>query len=246
MVKNNIKKVKYWSGPSKSTRKGRNFKKTPKKFGPKRVLSQKDEFLMTMMKLRLGSTNADLGQRFGVSGTTVSNIFTTWIKVLASELRCLVYNPPIDVVMKTLPPKFKKPGYSKVRHIIDCTEIFIETPSEPTLKSATWSDYKHHNTAKVLVSITPNGAFNFISEAWGGRTSDVHLTRESKFYDMLEPSDQVMADRGFTIAEDLMLHSARLHIPPGKRGQEQFTKAEVKRPRQLPIYAFLLSKLLDA
>ena len=130
-----------------------------------------------MMKLRLGSTNADLAQRFGVSITRVSNIFTTWIKVLANQLRCMVYNPSIDVVKNMLPKKLKKTGYSKVRHIIDCTELLIETHSDPALKASTWTDYKHHNTAKVLVSVTPNGAFNFVSEAWGGRTSDVHLTR---------------------------------------------------------------------
>jgi len=181
----------------------------------------------------LGSTNADLGQRFGVSATTVTNIFTTWIKLLASELGCMVYNPSLDVVKKTLPNKFNKPGYLRVRHIIDCTEIFIETPSDPYLKAATWSDYKHHNTVKILVSITPNGAFNFISDAWGGRTSDVYLTRESGFYEILEPYDDVMADRGFTIAEDLVLRHARLHIPPGKRGQEQFTKSDVKKTKEI-------------
>ena len=36
-----------------------------------------------------------------------------------------------------------------------------------------------------------------------------------------------MADRGFTIAEDLLLYRADLFIPPGKRGQEQFMKADV-------------------
>ena len=118
-----------------------------------------------------------------------------------------------------------------MRHIIDCTEIFIETPSDPVIRASTWSDYKHHNTAKILVSITPNGAFNFISEAWGGRTSDVHLTRESEFYNILEPYDAVMADRGFTIAEDLLLHRADLFTPPGKRGQEQFTKADVQKTK---------------
>ena len=55
------------------------------------------------------------------------------------------------------------------------------TPSDLALNATTWSNYKHHNTAKVLVSITPNGAFNFISDAWGGRTSDAYLTRESNF-----------------------------------------------------------------
>ena len=54
----------------------------------------------------------------------------------------------MEVVKKTLPKKFKKPGYCKVRHIIDCTEIFIETPSDPVIRASTWSDYKHHNTAQ--------------------------------------------------------------------------------------------------
>ena len=86
-----------------------------------------------------------------------------------------------------------------------------------------WSDYKQRKTAKVLVSITPNGAFNFISDAWGGRTSDVYLTRESNFYGILEPQDEVMADRGFTITEDLIVRNATLHMPPGKRRKKQFT-----------------------
>ena len=180
------------------------------------MLSQKDEFLLTLMKLRLGSTSADLVQRFGIGTTTVSNVFTTWIKILSKELGFLVYNPSKDVVkIQTLPAKFKKPGYSNVRHILDCTEIFIETPSNPTVRAAPWSDYKHHNTAKLLVSITPNGAFNFVSKAWGDRTSDVNVTRESSFYDTCEPYDEVMADRGLTIAEDLILRHCKLHIPPG-------------------------------
>ena len=82
------------------------------------MLSKKDEFLLTLMKLRLGSTSADLAKRFGIGATTVTNISTTWIKILSKELGFLVYNPSKDVVKKTLPAKFKKPGYSNVRHII--------------------------------------------------------------------------------------------------------------------------------
>ena len=108
-VSRNVKKVRHWTGPLKFSQEGRNFKKCQKKFGPKRGLSQKDEFLLTMMKIRVGSTNAGLAQRFGVSITSVSNIFTTWVKVLANQLRCMVYNPPIDVVKNMLPKKFRKP-----------------------------------------------------------------------------------------------------------------------------------------
>jgi len=92
------------------------------------------------------------------------------------------------------------------------------------------------------LSIIPNGAFNFVSEAWGGRTSDVHVTRESGFYDILEQHDEVMADRGFTIAEDLLLQHAKLHIPPGKRGWEQFSKSEVKKTKEIANLRILLSK----
>ena len=64
-----------------------------------------------------------------------------------------------------LAKKFNNAKYRSVRHIIDCTEMFIETPKEPKVKAATWSDYEHHHTLKVLVSIMPCGSFNFISEA---------------------------------------------------------------------------------
>ena len=84
------------------------------------------------MKLRHGSTKADSAQRFAVSATTVTNIFTTRVKSLASELGCLIYNPSYEVFRKTLPKKFHKPGYSNVRHITDCTEVF----SDPDLKAA--------------------------------------------------------------------------------------------------------------
>ena len=73
------------------------------------MLSQKDEFLLTLMKLHLGSTSADLAQRFGIGTTTVSIVFTTCIKILSKELGFLVYNPSKDVVKKTLPAKLRNP-----------------------------------------------------------------------------------------------------------------------------------------
>ena len=40
------------------------------------------------------------------------------------------------------------------------------------------------------------------------------MTRESSFYDMCEPYDEVMADGGFTIAEDLILRRFALKSFP--------------------------------
>ena len=64
----------YWKRPKYE----KNFSKvkhrrcnTPKK------LSQRDEFLLTLMRLRLGLLNEDLAERFGVLPTLCSYVFTT-------------------------------------------------------------------------------------------------------------------------------------------------------------------------
>ena len=55
--------------------------------------------------------------------------------------------------------------------IIDCLEIFIERPSNLQARTATWSNYEHHNTVKLL-GCMPQGVISYISSAWGGRVSD--------------------------------------------------------------------------
>ena len=53
---------------------------TPKKSGPRRLLSVKVELILTLMKLRLVSVNADLAVRFQISETTVSKVINTWVR----------------------------------------------------------------------------------------------------------------------------------------------------------------------
>ena len=67
---------------------------------------------------------------------------------------------------------------TKVVAIIDCFVIKIETPSNLVAKSATWSQYKHSNTAKVFIAMCAQGV---TSSAWGGRVSDKHLMVNSGF-----------------------------------------------------------------
>ena len=207
--------------------------KIGKKPGPKRNLSTKDEMLLTQMKIRLGLLNTDLADRFGVNQQSVSIIFATWINVLSEYIGTLVGNPSKENVRESLPPSFNNKTYRNVRHIIDCTEFFLERPKNLKIQSQTWSDYKSHNTAKILVSITPSGYINFISEAWGGRASDNFITKNCGFLDLIEPFDKVLADRGFTINEELVLKQANLLIPPGRRGAAQFTEIEVKKTKEI-------------
>ena len=54
----------------------------------------------------------------------------------------------------------------------------------------------------------------FISELYAGSVSDQALTRESDVLDLVMSGDTVMADKGFDIAYDVLIHGAKLNIPP--------------------------------
>jgi len=42
---------------------------------------------------------------------------------------------------------------------------FVERPSNLQARAMTWSNYKHHNTIKVLLGITPQEVVSFVSES---------------------------------------------------------------------------------
>lgn len=91
----------------------------------------------------------------------------------------------------------------------------MEVPSSMLAQSQTWSNYKHHNTFKVLVGISPNGQVIFVSKLWGGRVSDRFITEKSEFLQYLKPGDTVMADCGFEITS-ILPPGVGLNIPPFK------------------------------
>ncbi|XP_034022007.1 uncharacterized protein LOC117506603 isoform X1 [Thalassophryne amazonica] len=195
-------------------------------------ISKEDHLLIVLMKLRLGLSNIDLAFRFNLSKTTISNICTSWIPAMAIILKPLIKWPSKGAVLKNMPKIFKR-NFKRCQCIIDCTEIFIARPSNLTARAQTWSNYKHHNTIKYLIAITPAGAISFLSPGWGGRVSDKQITMESGFLKLLEPKDDVLAERGFLIRDELAAHEASLHIPHFTKGKKQLSANEVDTSRQL-------------
>jgi hypothetical protein len=129
------------------------------------------------------------------------------------ELSHLIVWPAKHVIKENLPLYFKK-CYPHVRCTIDCTEVFIETPSGPDTRAQYCSDYKHYCTLKFLVAITPNRMFSDVSPCFGGRASDKFIFNNYAFVSLIKPNDQIMADRGFKVKEDVMVVHTRLVIPP--------------------------------
>ena len=196
-----------------------------------RLLQPIDELFLILVRLRLNLLEKDLGHRFQCSVSTVSRICTAWLPFLSSQLYPLITWPSRELINLHMPTQFKD-LYPTTRVIIDCTELFIETPSSLNIQSSTWSSYKHHNTFKGLVGISPTGACIFVSRLYTGGISDQEITRCSGILGLVEPGDAVMADKGFDISYELLIRGCHLNIPPFVRGGHM-SKANVIKTRKI-------------
>ncbi|XP_067046339.1 uncharacterized protein [Acropora muricata] len=147
------------------------------------------------------------------------------------RLSPLIYWPEREELWQTMPQCFQYSFGKKTTVIIDCFEVFIEKPTNLLARAQTFSSYKHHNTVKVLIGITPQGSISFVSKAWGGRTSDKFLTENCGLMNKLLPGDLVMADRGFTIHDIVALKRAELAIPAFTKGKSQLDPVDVESTR---------------
>ena len=195
-------------------------------------LSPENELFLVLVRLRLGLLYNDISVRFNLSLSAVARIVQKWIDIMYQRLSFLIAWPERGVCSQNMPIAFKE-TYPRCRCIIDCSEIFIETPLNYTARAKTFSNYKKHNTIKFLIGVTPFGTISFLSECWGGRVSDKNLTQSSNFLNKLERGDTILADRGFTVAEDLAVHGATLEIPSFTRGKQQLSQREVELSKQL-------------
>ena len=198
--------------------------------GPKRKLKLIDEFFMVMVRCKVGLFEDDLADRFDIAVSQVSKIFTTHINLVRRALQQLFPMPTQAEVRFNMPKEFEE--YPTTRMIIDCTELFIEIPSSLVAQSQIWSQYKHHNTFKVLVGITPMGQVCFVSKLWTGRATDREITIKSGVLEHLEFGDNLMADRGFDIA-DIMPAGTTLNIPPFKGTRAQLSALETEETKKI-------------
>ena len=184
-------------------------------------LSVEDEYLLVLMKLRMGLSVIDLAEMFSVSESTVNNIFLTWINYLYVTLESLKIWPHRDIILQNSPGEFLE-KYPDNIIIIDATELKIQVPSALQKHSDSYSTYKSHTTLKCLLGVDPKGGVMFISQLYEGSISDKQIVERSGFLEVLrqkvitgeiKKGDSIMADKGFDIQNDLKKLDLQLNIP---------------------------------
>ena len=106
-----------------------------------------------------------------------------------------------DHTFDTIPTVFKS-KFPRLTSIINCFEIFIESPRNLLSRAQCFSQYKRHCAIKVFISSIPLGAIKFLSKFWGARASDIQIVRDSEFTTLKShcPGDQILPYRGFTLS----------------------------------------------
>ena len=108
------------------------------------ALRKFEQFIMTLMKMRMNVSMQYLSYIFDVNVSTISRLFNNVINVMYARLvPLLVFWPDRATLRKTLPLSFRK-DFAHCACIIDCFQVFIERPGDLTAKGATYSNYKHH------------------------------------------------------------------------------------------------------
>ena len=196
-------------------------------------LTVEDQFLMTLYKMRRNPQFWDLEYTFHVKRQTLSKVFKTWLQLMFLKFKELESRMFVSSALlpKPLPLAFKNRFLKLTRCVIDCSELFLESSKDFKEQGNTYSQYKSHTTAKVLIAVAPSGSAMFVSDCFEGSISDRGITIRSGFLDFIEAGDSILADRGFNIEDLLATKGAHLNIPSFLNGRSHFTLEELKKSK---------------
>ena len=198
-------------------------------------LALQEQLFLTLVRLRHNLSFDFLAFVVGIPRSTAIDYFWKWIDVLHDRAGFLVKWQDRENIFGIIPPLFKE-KFPRLTCIIDCFEIFVESPKNLLARAQCYSSYKKHCTVKFFIACNPHGMVTFLSKAWGGRASDVQIVRDSGFIDSNYhmPYDQILADRGFTLHEEFATKcGAELLTPSFTKGKKQLSAREVEISRKI-------------
>lgn len=150
------------------------------KFVRKKQGLQSLEVLLTLKKIKTGDSYRRLAMDFSIKISKANKIFVETLPILAEALESFIFWPERKKILKYLPKAFQG-TYRNVQSIIDCFELEIE----------------NYSRVKFLLSATPSGFINYISEAYKSRIPDKKIILNSGYLNVLPKNSWVMVDIGF-------------------------------------------------
>ena len=107
-------------------------------------LSPEKHVLVFLLKLRMNYLFKDMALQLGVSEATVSRAFHSTLNAFYKRSKFLLTWPSRAEIRKTMPYCFKEAFGNSTTVIIDCFELFTETPSRQINHVTMFSRYKSH------------------------------------------------------------------------------------------------------
>ncbi len=218
---------RLWGSPPRKAQ--QNYDAKPGPVGQ----DKRDQLFWTLSLLKLNIPELYLAKQIGLSQQHVSKIFRTWVVALADLWNTLPTWISWQKILSCMPSIFQQHGYSNTRVILDGMEIFVQKSTTVDVQSLTWSEYKSHNTAKILVGISPQGWITFLSTPYEGSISDPQLTYASNILEMCEQSQAIMVDRGFQIVEAASKKNIQVHHPPFSLNREKFSEVDTEKTKEI-------------
>lgn len=201
-------------------------------YGARPTISVDDQIFLTLIRLRRHKKYFELSRLFDIPLSQVTSIFYTWVNFMSLELSEYPWWPSQHDTRFFAPPSFKT-DFPSTRVIIDATEIPIKKPSKPSAQRSTYSTYKNKNTMKALIGTSPAGLVSFVSTAYGGSASDRQICQRSNLRTLLQPGDQIMADKGFNVQDLFEDMFVKINIPTFFSKMNRMTNQQVMRDRKI-------------
>lgn len=146
-----------------------------------------DELLLFLVHLSTGVSVADLSQRFGIDGTSVSTVLSSWTRFLYRLLgsQRLWIRP--ELIRVYLPPEFA--AFPDTQAVLHCVQVFCQAGGGGAGPAS----------FRALVGLAPHGSVTFVSRLFGVSVSDLDVFRLSGVAELLSVDAAVMVDRGFRV-----------------------------------------------
>ena len=176
------------------------------------LLDMRARRVLVMTKLKTALSFSCLAILFQISPSTCIRIFKG--NVISTWACTISYNSGQAEKTCAVVCHFALTSIKKLE-LFRLHRIVTEKPKCLNCRILKYSHYYGTHTIKLLVSVSPAGAINFISKAYRGRASDKVIFEQSGLLDKLETYiDDVMVDKGFCIEQECLAHSIDLVCLP--------------------------------